>query len=235
MPNRARRESNLCVVLASHEPEVAALLLAAPELELVVVGPSELARRAVDLRARVAVWAVDDAPAGLRSLAAIRAAHAGARLLLVTAPDAEHERIAALEAGVDEVVSRPLSAPELAARTRALLRRSRPARRRRLVVGDGVALDLDRRELLRDDRWIHLRPKEAQLLELFARNPGRTLAREQILERVWGAGHDGDPRTVDVHVRWLRDKIEPDPHVPVRLLTVRGRGYRLEPGPLTER
>ena len=102
-------------------------------------------------------------------------------------------------------------------------------------MGDGVELDLDRRELLRDDRWIHLRPKEAQLLELFARNPGRTLAREHILERVWGAGHDGDPRTVDVHVRWLRDKIEPDPHVPTRLLTVRGRGYRLEPGPLTER
>ena len=72
-------------------------------------------------------------------------------------------------------------------------------------------------------------------MELFARAPGRVLTRGHILERVWGPEHRGDPRTVDVHVRWLRSKIEPDPHDPVWLLTVRGVGYRLEPGPLTER
>ena len=94
-----------------------------------------------------------------------------------------------------------------------------------------LELDLERRELLRDGAWVHLRPKEARLLELFARMPGRVLTRHHILERVWGPDHDGDPRTVDVHVRWLRSKIEPDPHAPVWLVTIRGVGYRLEQGP----
>jgi DNA-binding response OmpR family regulator len=98
-----------------------------------------------------------------------------------------------------------------------------------------MELDLGRQALWRDGTWVHLRPKEARLLELFARSPGRVHSRAQILERVWGPAHAGDPRTVDVHVRWLRAKIERDPHAPTRLLTVRGVGYRLEPPPLTER
>ncbi|MEX1335685.1 MAG: response regulator transcription factor, partial [Candidatus Limnocylindrales bacterium] len=162
-------------------------------------------------------------------------ARAEARLLFVTPPEAEAERLAALEAGVDEIATRPISISELAGRVRLLLQRARPVRRSRLPVGDGLELDLDRRQLLRGDEWIHLRPKEAKLLELFARSPGRVLTRDHILERVWGPNHDGDPRTVDVHVRWLRAKVEPDPHEPVWLLTVRGVGYRLETLPLTER
>jgi DNA-binding response OmpR family regulator len=140
--------------------------------------------------------------------------------------------LTALEAGVDEVLSEPMSRSELAARLRILLRRSRQARRTRLRIGERLELDLERRELLRDGTWVHLRPKEARLLELFARSPGRVLTRSHILERVWGPDHEGDPRTVDVHVRWLRSKIEPDPHHPVWLVTVRDVGYRLEPGPL---
>jgi two-component system response regulator RegX3 len=235
MLTRVRSTGEQRVVLTAATDEVEAVLLAAPDLDIVVAAPSDLARRAMDLRSRVAVWAGADAAAGLAALTALRTARSEARLLFVTPAEAEAERLAALEAGVDEAVSRPISTNELTGRIRLLLRRARPARRTRLVVGEGMELDLDRQQLLRDDEWIHLRPKEARLLELFARSPGRVLTRDQILERVWGPNHDGDPRTVDVHVRWLRSKIEPDPHDPVWLLTVRGVGYRLETLPLTER
>ena len=235
MSARDRSHGEQRVILVA-EPEVSdALIETAPDLEIVVATPGELTRRAVDLRSRVAVWAAPDADAGLQAMTALRAARTDARLLYVTPPDAEQERLTALEVGVDEVVTRPISIRELAGRMRLLLRRARPVRRTRLTVGDGLELDLDRRQLLRHDEWIHLRPKEARLLELFARSPGRVLTRDQILEKVWGPNHDGDPRTVDVHVRWLRSKIEPDPHKPVWLLTVRGVGYRMETLPLTER
>jgi DNA-binding response OmpR family regulator len=223
------------VLLVADATELAALSTLTPELEYLSVEPEELTRRAVDLRSRVVVWADADADGGLRSLCAVRTARTEAKLLFVTPPDAEAARLTALEAGVDEVVARPISTSELAGRIRLLKRRARPGRRTRLTIGDDIELDLDRRELLRGEEWIHLRPKEARLLELFARSPGRVLTRDQILERVWGPNHDGDPRTVDVHVRWLRSKIEPDPHTPVWLLTVRGVGYRLETLPLTER
>ena len=222
-------------MLTAEVEEVEALLRAAPDLDIVVAAPADLARRVTDLRPRVAVWAGSDATAGLAAMTVLRTARTGARLLFVTPAEAEAERLAALEAGVDEAVGRPISMSELTGRIRLLLRRARPARRTRLVVGEGIELDLDRRQLLRGDEWVHLRPKEARLLELFARSPGRALSRDHILERVWGPNHDGDPRTVDVHVRWLRSKIEPDPHKPVWLLTVRGVGYRMETLPLTER
>ena len=235
MAPRDRSHGEQRVLLVAEPGETGPLLAAAPDLEIVVAAPTELVRRAIDLRSRVAVWAALDADAGLRAMTSLRWARAEARLLFVTPPEAEAERLAALEAGVDEVATRPISTNELAGRMRLLLRRARPVRRTRLPVGDGLELDLDRRQLLRGDDWIHLRPKEAGLLELFARSPGQVLTRDHILERVWGPNHDGDPRTVDVHVRWLRAKIEPDPHAPVWLLTVRGIGYRLETLPLTER
>ena len=161
----------------------------------------------------------------------LRRSRADMRLLYVTPRSAETERLRALEAGVDEVLSEPISSTGLTTRLRLLLRRSHQVRRTRLPISDRVELELERRELLRDGAWVHLRPKEARLLELFARAPGRVLTRHHILERVWGPDHDGDPRTVDVHVRWLRSKIEPDPHAPVWLVTVRGVGYRLEQWP----
>jgi DNA-binding response OmpR family regulator len=145
-------------------------------------------------------------------------------------------RLAALAAGVDEALP-PIGIEELAGRLRLATRRVPPSRRvARLPIDDGLELDLGRRELLRDGHRIHLRPKEARLLEVLIRASGRTLTRTHILMRVWGADHQGDPRTVDVHVRWLRAKIEPEPRHPVRLLTVRGVGYRLEtPAALTDR
>jgi two-component system response regulator RegX3 len=235
MSTRDRFPGEQRVLLVAEATETDALIAHAPDLEIVVAASGDLVRRAIDLRSRVAVWAAPDASAGLSAMKALRAARAEARLLFVTPPEAEAERLAALEAGVDEIATRPISMSELAGRVRLLLQRARPVRRSRLLVVDGLELDLDRRQLLRGDEWIHLRPKEAKLLELFARSPGRVLTRDHILERVWGPNHGGDPRTVDVHVRWLRAKVEPDPHEPVWLLTVRGVGYRLETLPLTER
>ena len=130
------------VLLVAEPEETDALLETAPDLEIVVADPSELTRRAVDRRSRVAVWAGLDADAGLRAMKSLRAARAEARLLFVTPPEVETARLAALEAGVDEVVARPISVTELAGRIRLLLQRARPARRTRLVVGDDIELDL---------------------------------------------------------------------------------------------
>ena len=102
-----------------------------------------------------------------------------------------------------------------------------------LPIANGFELDLVAHELRLDGRSVHLRPKEFQLLALLGAHPGRAYSRRQLLDRVWGSDQVGDPRTVDVHVRWLRSKVEPQPDRPVHLITVRGVGYRLDP-PLTE-
>jgi DNA-binding response OmpR family regulator len=200
------------------------------DLSLVRVTPAEAETAVLATRPRVFVWLGGDPSAGLATITALRQARSDARVVFLTPRRAEANRVAAVEAGVHEVLAEPVSGSELAARVRAQLRRARPGRISRLAIGDRLELDLDRRELLHDGVWVHLRPKEARLLELFARTPGKVLTRGHILDRVWGPGHTGDPRTIDVHVRWLRSKIEPDPHDPVRLLTVRGVGYRLDRG-----
>jgi DNA-binding response OmpR family regulator len=222
-------------VLVAAEPGTFRRLLAdAVDLDLAGVRPAEAGERALELRPAVFAWLGPDAAEGLAVMRRLRGARSTARTLYLTPRSAESERLAALEAGVDDVLSEPVTRSELVGRLRFLLRRARPTRRSRLPISRELELDLDRRELWRDGDRVHLRPKEARLLELFARSPGRVLSRAHILERVWGPDHDGDPRTVDVHVRWLRAKIEPQPHDPVLLLTVRGVGYRLDRAPLTE-
>jgi DNA-binding response OmpR family regulator len=233
MASRKRTTFEPRVLVAADADAFRKLLAHAADMEFVQAPPEEAAERALELRPSVVAWLGADVAEGLRVMLALRNARSEALMLYLTPRSAEAERLVALEAGVDEVLSEPISRSELAGRIRLLLRRAQHSRR--LPVGRNVELDLDRRELLRDGGWVHLRPKEARLLELFARAPGRVLSRAFILERVWGPDHEGDPRTVDVHVRWLRSKIEPDPHEPVRLLTVRGVGYRLEPAPLTKR
>ena len=223
-------------VLVAAEPRSFRRLLAdADSLELAAVRPAEAGERALELRPAVFAWLGTDAAEGLDAMRRVRGARPSTRTLYLTPRSAEGERLAALEAGVDDVLCEPITRAELIVRLRLLLRRARPTLRSRLPIGRDLELDLDRHELWRDGAWVHLRPKEARLLELFARAPGRVLSRQHILDRVWGPGHVGDPRTVDVHVRWLRAKIEPRPQDPVWLLTVRGVGYRLEPEPLTER
>jgi DNA-binding response OmpR family regulator len=159
-------------------------------------------------------------------------------ILMLTARDEEVDKVVGLEVGADDYMTKPFSMRELLARVKALLRRVRLDREElaaesegaspeRLTFGD-LTIDLPRCEVLRGGEPLHLKPKEYDLLVFLARNRGIVLSRDLILERVWGWDYGGGSRTVDVHVRWLREKIEPDPANPSRIVTVRGVGYRFE-------
>jgi DNA-binding response OmpR family regulator len=159
-------------------------------------------------------------------------------ILILTARSEEVDRVVGLEMGADDYITKPFSMRELLARVKALLRRVRLVRReietetrvkkRERLVFEDLQIDLTRREVHRGTRLLHLKPKEYELLVFLARNRGMALSRDLILERVWGWDFDGGTRTVDVHVRWLREKIEDEPASPVRIITVRGVGYRFE-------
>jgi len=152
-------------------------------------------------------------------------------ILMLTARSDEIDKVAGLEMGADDYVTKPFSMRELMARVRALLRRAtRPPtgdEARHLTAGD-LSVDLNRREVTRDGHLLALKPKEFDLLVFLLRNPGRVFTREQLLDQIWGYDFAGDTRTVDVHVRWLREKTEEEPGSPRRLVTVRGVGYRLD-------
>ncbi len=153
------------------------------------------------------------------------------RVALLNGRDRVDERLDALRLGFDAALPLDLDPDELRGRLALLAEQSRePRNGHRLRIADGIELDLESRELRRDGRQSHLRPKEFGLLDFLARHPGRTFTRRQLLDRVWHQDRDGDQRTVDVHVRWLREKLEVDPEHPRLLLTVRGVGYRLDPG-----
>jgi hypothetical protein len=132
-------------------------------------------------------------------------------------------------AGIEEQVCTALPEDELVGRVVIHLAHARASAPRRLPVAYDTVLDLDARALRRRGRLIHLRPLESRLLEELARSPGRPLSRDLLMQRAWSSAPAHGSRTVDVHVRWLRQKLEPDPRHPVHLLTVRGLGYRLEP------
>lgn len=152
------------------------------------------------------------------------------RAALLNGADRVAERLDALRLGFDTALPLDLDPHELRGRLALLEDQARePRYANRLWIADGIELDLESRDLRREGRPVHLRPKESGLLEYLARHPGRTFTRRQLLDRVWGSGRDGDHRTVDVHVRWLREKLEADPEHPQLVLTVRGVGYRLDP------
>ncbi len=159
-------------------------------------------------------------------------------ILMLTARADEVDRVVGLEMGADDYLTKPFSMRELMARIKALLRRVSldreelaaerdVANAERLSFGD-LVIDHARREVLREGHPLSLKPKEFELLAFLARNRGVVLSRDLILERVWGWDFGGGSRTVDVHVRWLREKIESDPAHPIRIVTVRGVGYRFE-------
>ena len=133
-----------------------------------------------------------------------------------------------LEAGADDCVVHGVPRSEIAARVRAVLRRRGRATPGEVLRAGPFVMDLARHVFLNGETTVHLSPKEFGLLELLLRRDGRVVTREEALELVWGPGHSGDPTTVDVHVKRLRAKVEADPAHPVRLLTVRGIGYRFE-------
>lgn len=165
-------------------------------------------------------------------------------ILMLTARTEEVDKIVGLEMGADDYLTKPFSMRELTARIKAQLRRVRLIREEVVeqekraghenghsagaMVFNDLVIDTERREVLRDSARVPMKPMEFDLLEFLARNRNLVLSRDQILEKVWGWDYNGGSRTVDVHVRWLREKIEEEPANPQRIITVRGIGYRFE-------
>jgi DNA-binding response OmpR family regulator len=154
-------------------------------------------------------------------------------ILMLTAKAEEVDKVVGLEIGADDYVTKPFSMRELLARVRALLRRAElapkpPERDGEVLTAGDLRVDLRRRQAFRSDQALSLKPKEYELLAFLVRNAGRAFTREQLLNEIWGYDFLGDSRTVDVHVRWVRQKIEEQPSKPTRLITVRGTGYRFE-------
>lgn len=158
-------------------------------------------------------------------------------ILMLTARDGEIDRVLGLEIGADDYLTKPFSMRELMARVKALLRRvridqekaaSKPGHVMEKLEFDNLTINLTRLEVTLDDQVLALKPKEYELLLYLARHRGQVMSRDNILERVWGWDFGGGSRTVDVHIRWLREKIEKDPANPIRIVTIRGVGYRFE-------
>ena len=159
-------------------------------------------------------------------------------VLMLTARDDEIDRVVGLEVGADDYLTKPFSMRELMARVKAQLRRARLIREelwkqsaetpQEKISFDNLVINQTRREVILNEGPLPLKPKEYELLLFLAEHRGQMLSRGFILERVWGWDYIGDSRTVDVHVRWLRQKIEADPGKPERIITVRGGGYRFE-------
>ncbi|HEY70800.1 MAG TPA: response regulator transcription factor [Anaerolineae bacterium] len=158
-------------------------------------------------------------------------------VLMLTARDDEIDRVLGLELGADDYMTKPFSMRELIARVKALLRRVRldrteehedQVKQANILRFEDLTINTTRHEVLVGDEVISLRPKEYDLLLFLARNQGQVLSRSLILERVWGWDFSGNTRTVDVHIRWLRSKIEPNADEPHRIITVRGVGYRFD-------
>jgi two-component system response regulator RegX3 len=153
-------------------------------------------------------------------------------IIMVTARDSEIDKVVGLEIGADDYVTKPYSPRELVARVRAVLRRksaevAEPATP--TLAAGPVRMDVERHVVTVEGETVALPLKEFELLELLLRNAGRVLTRGQLIDRVWGADYVGDTKTLDVHVKRLRSKIEPEPSNPRYIVTVRGLGYKFEP------
>jgi two-component system, OmpR family, response regulator RegX3 len=166
---------------------------------------------------------------GLDVCRAIRA-ESEVPIIMVTAKDSEADKVTGLELGADDYVTKPFSIRELVSRVRANLRRTRPpilpGVDEEILSGGPVEMDVPRHEVRVRDERTAFPPKEFELLETLLRRKGRLLTRDFLIAEVWGADYFGDTKTLDVHVKRLRQKLEADPHRPVHLLTVRGLGYK---------
>lgn len=151
-------------------------------------------------------------------------------IIMLTAKDSEIDIVVGLELGADDYVTKPYSTRELLARIRAVLRRRLEVEDfdEAILEGGRVRMDVDRHTVEVDGEAVPMPLKEFELLELLMRNPGRVLTRGQLIDRVWGSDYFGDTKTLDVHIKRIRSKIEQQPSEPVQLVTVRGLGYRFE-------
>jgi DNA-binding response OmpR family regulator len=167
---------------------------------------------------------------GVNSLCEMVRTETSAPLILLTSGRNEHEQIGWLDRGADLCMAKPVALGELQARVRALLRRAElPAQRRQLAFRAGsLRLDIDGRRAWAGDRELHLTSREFDLLACFMRHRGLVLPRAQLLREVWGERVSEQSRTLEVHIRWLRQKVEPDPAQPIYIQTVRQIGYRFD-------
>lgn len=153
-------------------------------------------------------------------------------IVMVSAKDGEIDRVLGLEIGADDYVTKPFSSRELIARIRAVLRRNSAAAEEgeagSILESGPLRMDVDRHVVTVDGEQISLPLREFELLELFMRNPGRVLTRSQLIDRIWGSNYVGDTKTLDVHVKRIRAKIEVDPAEPKYIVTLRGLGYKLD-------
>jgi two-component system, OmpR family, response regulator RegX3 len=199
------------------------------EVEVAATGPDALT--AFD-RAGADMVLLDVMLPGLSGTEVCRSLRARSHvpIIIVTARDAEVDKVVGLELGADDYVTKPFSSRELVARIRAVLRRGAdPDDLVTSTIEAGpVRMDVERHVVSVDGAQVALPLKEFDLLELLLRNAGRVLTRGQLIDRVWGADYVGDTKTLDVHVKRLRSKIEPDPANPKYLVTVRGLGYKFE-------
>ncbi len=164
---------------------------------------------------------------GLELCRRLRAAGDQTPILVVSARDDEMDRVLGLEVGADDYLGKPFGMRELVARARALMRRSYTQAAPAQVLTQGnLRLYPEECRVTRDGQEVNLSPKEYRLLELFMQNPRRVWSRDKLLEQIWGHDYFGDSKTVDVHIRWLREKLEENPSDPAYLQTVRGFGYR---------
>ncbi len=156
-------------------------------------------------------------------------------ILMLTAKSEEIDRVVGLELGADDYVTKPFSMRELLARIKAILRRyplsanGKAAESGKVLKAGKLEVNLSKHEVTLGGKLLELKPREFDLLALLVENAGRALTRDQILEHIWGQDYYGDTRTVDVHIRWLREKIEGDPGSPKQIITIRGVGYRFDP------
>lgn len=164
---------------------------------------------------------------GLEVCRQLRAAGLSIPIIMLTAREGEADRVLGLELGADDYISKPFSLRELLARVRSVLRRSELAAStgQTLVLGH-LEIDLAGHEVKNKGTKVDLTAKEFELLRVLVQHRGQVLTREQLLDLVWGEDFYGDPRTVDVHIRWLREKLELEPATPSLILTVRGSGYK---------
>ncbi|NCV74041.1 MAG: DNA-binding response regulator, partial [Actinobacteria bacterium] len=151
-------------------------------------------------------------------------------IIMLTAKDTEVDKVVGLELGADDYVTKPYSKAELVARIRAVLRRQGESIETQdsILVAGPVHIDVERHQVKIDNNSVSLPLKEFELLEYLIRNTGRVLTRAQLIDRVWGSDYFGDTKTLDVHVKRLRAKIEKDPANPVYIQTIRGLGYKFE-------
>jgi DNA-binding response OmpR family regulator len=228
----AERPAQLHALVVDDEPHIAALLrdaLAAEGFEVTLAADGMAALRRARAHAPDLV-VLDIGLPGLDGFEVCKALRkeSQAPIVVVSARSAEVDRIVGLELGADDYLTKPFSARELVARVRAIMRRtgqSPPHAGKRYTAGD-LSIDAERREVTLAGTSLRLKPREFDLLWLFVRNEGRVFTRDQIIESIWGFDYDGDPRTVDVHVRRLRRALGDSAAAPRYLHTVHGLGYK---------